>query len=186
MFGGDEPAVPVAALTYGRETATSTPHFYQNVTGNLGLKLFIKQLMSQTSVCFDTETTGLNPLKAELVGIAFSWEAHKGFYISFPESFEESQKLIELFRPFFEATHIEKIGQNLKYDLKVLHKYKIEVKGPLFDTMIAHYLINADMRHNMEVLAETYLNYAPISITDLIGKKGKNQLSMRDVSQLKN
>jgi len=182
LFGGDEPEVPVAALTYGRETATSTPHFYQNVTGNLGLKLFIKQLMSQTSVCFDTETTGLNPLKAKLVGIAFSWEAHKGFYISFPESFEESQKLIELFRPFFEATHIEKIGQNLKYDLKVLHKYKIEVKGPLFDTMIAHYLINADMRHNMEVLAETYLNYAPISITDLIGKKGKNQLSMRDVS----
>ena len=101
---------------------------------------------------------------------------------SFPETFEEAQKLIELFRPFFEATHIEKIGQNLKYDLKVLHKYKIEVKGPLFDTMIAHYLINADMRHNMDVLAETYLNYTPISITELIGKKGKNQLSMRDVS----
>ena len=134
------------------------------------------------SVCFDTETTGLNPLNAELVGIAFSWEAHKGFYIAFPENFEEAQALIESFRPFFESTDIEKIGQNLKYDLKVLHKYKIDVKGPLFDTMIAHYLINADMRHNMEVLAETYLNYSPISIVDLIGKKGKNQLSMRDVS----
>ena len=182
LFGGEEPEAPMIAQNYGRETAATTTHFYQNVVGDLGLKLFIKQLMNQTSVCFDTETTGLNPLNAELVGIAFSWEAHKGFYIPFPESFEESQQLIELFRPFFESTDIEKIGQNLKYDLKVLHKYKIDVKGPLFDTMIAHYLINADMRHNMEVLAETYLNYSPISIVDLIGKKGKNQLSMRDVS----
>jgi len=183
LFGGETPAeAPVIEHDYGRKTALTTPHFYQNVTGTLGLKLFVKQLMNQTSVCFDTETTGLNSLTAELVGIAFSWEAHKGFYVSFPESFEEAQTLIEVFRPFFEATQIEKIGQNLKYDLKVLHKYKIDVKGPLFDTMIAHYLINADMRHNMEVLAETYLNYAPISITDLIGKKGKNQLSMRDVS----
>ena len=182
LFGGDEPEAPMAPQNYGRETADSTTHFYQNVTGDLGLKLFLKQLIAQPSVCFDTETTGLNPLSAELVGISFSWEAHKGFYIPFPESFEDAQKLIELFRPFFESSAIEKIGQNLKYDLKVLHKYKLEVKGPLFDTMIAHYLINADMRHNMEVLAETYLNYSPISIIELIGKKGKNQLSMRDVS----
>ena len=182
LFGGDEPEAPMAPQNYGRETAASTSHFYQNVTGDLGLKLFIKQLMRQPSVCFDTETTGLNPLNAELVGIAFSWEAHKGFYVPFPEPFDEAQVLVELFRPFFESSAIEKIGQNLKYDLKVLHKYKIEVKGSLFDTMIAHYLINADMRHNMEVLAETYLNYSPISIIELIGKKGKNQLSMRDVS----
>ena len=182
LFGGDEPEAPMAPQNYGRETAASTSHFYQNVTGDLGLKLFIKQLMRQPSVCFDTETTGLNPLNAELVGIAFSWEAHKGFYVPFPEPFDEAQVLVELFRPFFESSAIEKIGQNLKYDLKVLYKYKIEVKGPLFDTMIAHYLINADMRHNMEVLAETYLNYSPISIIELIGKKGKNQLSMRDVS----
>jgi len=182
LFGDDEPEAPMAPQNYGRETAASTSHFYQNVTGDLGLKLFIKQLMRQPSVCFDTETTGLNPLNAELVGIAFSWEAHKGFYVPFPEPFDEAQVLVELFRPFFESSAIEKIGQNLKYDLKVLHKYKIEVKGSLFDTMIAHYLINADMRHNMEVLAETYLNYSPISIIELIGKKGKNQLSMRDVS----
>ena len=182
LFGGDEPEAPMAPQNYGRETAASTSHFYQNVTGDLGLKLFIKQLMRQPSVCFDAETTGLNPLNAELVGIAFSWEAHKGFYVPFPEPFDEAQVLVELFRPFFESSAIEKIGQNLKYDLKVLHKYKIEVKGSLFDTMIAHYLINADMRHNMEVLAETYLNYSPISIIELIGKKGKNQLSMRDVS----
>ncbi|NNL01973.1 MAG: DNA polymerase I, partial [Eudoraea sp.] len=128
------------------------------------------------------ETTSLNSLVAELVGIAFSWEAHKGFYIPFPEGRENAQKLIEQLRPFFEAEHIEKIGQNLKYEIKVLHKYNLTVKGELFDTMLAHYLINPDMRHNMDVLSETYLNYTPISITELIGKKGKNQLSMRDVS----
>jgi DNA polymerase-1 len=182
LFGGDEAETSLSSQNYGRETASSTVHFYQNVTGELGLKLFIKQLMAQPSVCFDTETTDLNPLKAELVGISFSWEAHKGFYIPFPESFEDAKQLIELFRPFFESTSIEKIGQNLKYEIKVLHKYKIDVKGVLFDTMIAHYLINADMRHDMEVLAETYLNYTPISIVELIGKKGKNQISIRDVS----
>ena len=182
LFGGDEAETSLSSQNYGRETASSTVHFYQNVTGELGLKLFIKQLMAQPSVCFDTETTDLNPLKAELVGISFSWEAHKGFYIPFPESFEDAKQLIELFRPFFESTSIEKIGQNLKYEIKVLHKYKIDVKGVLFDTMIAHYLINADMRHDMEVLAETYLNYTPISVVELIGKKGKNQISIRDVS----
>ena len=137
--------------------------------------------MKQTSVCFDTETTDLDPLQAELVGIAFSWEKTKGFYVPFPSEKEEAQKLIEVLRPFFEAEEIEKIGQNLKYDIKVLAKYDVQVKGKLFDTMIAHYLINPDMRHNMDVLAETYLNYTPVSIEELIGKKGKNQKSMADV-----
>jgi DNA polymerase-1 len=137
--------------------------------------------MNQSSVCFDTETTGLNPLTAELVGIAFSWVAGKGFYVPFPEDKNEAKSLIEILRPFFENESIEKIGQNLKYDIKVLAKYNIDVKGKLFDTMLAHYLINPDMRHNMDVLAETYLNYTPISITELIGKKGKNQRSLRDV-----
>jgi DNA polymerase-1 len=143
--------------------------------------LFVKNLLNQTSVCFDTETTGLNPLTAELVGIAFSWEAGKGFYIPFPEDKESAQELIETLRPFFENDAIQKVGQNLKYDIKVLAKYNLDVKGQLFDTMLAHYLINPDMRHNMDILAETYLNYTPVSITELIGKKGKNQLSMRDV-----
>jgi DNA polymerase-1 len=132
-------------------------------------------------VCFDTETTSLNPLEAELVGIAFSWEKGKGFYIPFSENKEETQQLLEELRPFFEDESIQKIGQNLKYDIKVLAKYNISVKGKLFDTMLAHYLINPDMRHNMDVLSETYLNYTPVSITELIGKKGKNQLNMRDV-----
>lgn len=165
----------------GRATAASKDHFYQSVAPGMATKLFVKQLMQQQSVCFDTETTGLDPLTATLVGIAFSWETGKGFYVPFPEDQQEAQDLIELFRDFLESDSIEKIGQNLKHDIKVLSKYKMMVKGPLFDTMLAHYLINPDMRHNMDVLAETYLNYTPISITELIGKKGKNQKSMRDV-----
>ena len=164
-----------------RKTIETTSHFYQSVAPGMATKLFVKNLMNQTSVCFDTETTGLNPLTAELVGIAFSWETGKGYYMPFPEDKNEAQSLIEELRPFFENENIEKIGQNLKYDIKVLAKYNVEVKGKLFDTMLAHYLINPDMRHNMDVLAETYLNYTPVSITELIGKKGKNQLSMRDV-----
>jgi DNA polymerase-1 len=164
-----------------RKTIKNTSHFYQSVEPGMATKLFVKNLLSQTTVCFDTETTGLNPLEAELVGIAFSWEIGKGFYLPFPKDKQEAQTIIEILRPFFEDENIEKIGQNLKYDIKVLAKYDIEVKGKLFDTMLAHYLINPDMRHNMDVLAETYLNYTSISITELIGKKGKNQLSMRQL-----
>ena len=181
LFSGDTLTSDKTTLEYTRKTAETSSHFYQSISPGMATKLFVKNLMSQTSVCFDTETTGLNPLVAELVGIAFSWETGKGFYMPFPENKNETQNLIEILRPFFENENIEKIGQNLKYDIKVLAKYNIEVKGKLFDTMLAHYLINPDMRHNMDVLAETYLNYSPISITELIGKKGKNQLSMRDV-----
>ena len=181
LFGGAEPSATETASEYTRQTSETTSHFYQSVAPGVATKLFIKNLMNQTAVCFDTETTGLNPITAELVGIAFSWEIGKGFYMPFPESKDEAQTLIEQLRPFFASESIQKIGQNLKYDIKVLAKYNIDVKGKLFDTMIAHYLINPDMRHSMDVLAETYLNYTPISITSLIGKKGKNQLSMRDV-----
>ena len=181
LFGGDSQPSAAAEVFSSRKTIKDTEHFYQLVQPGMGTKLFIGNLMKQSSVCFDTETTGLNPLTAELVGIAFSWEAGKGFYMAFPEEKEAAQELIEQLRPFFESTEIEKIGQNLKYDIKVLRKYDISVKGQLFDTMLAHYLINPDMRHNMDVLAETYLNYTPVSITELIGKKGKNQKSMRDV-----
>lgn len=164
------------------KTLENNEHFYQIVQGDFALKLLIDNLLKQKSVCFDTETTGLDALHAELVGIAFSWEKGKGFYVPFPENQEEAQILIDKFIPFFEASNIEKIGQNLKYDLKILSGYKIQVKGKLFDTMIAHYLINPDMRHGMDILAETYLQYSPKSIEDLIGKKGRNQKSMRDIS----
>lgn len=180
LFGGDQEPTEIASFS-NRKTISDTEHFYQSVAPGMAMKLFLQNMLKQKNVCFDTETTGLDPLVAELVGIAFSWETGKGFYVPFPENREEAQELIEQLRPFFEADAITKIGQNLKYDIKVLAKYNIEVKGNLFDTMLAHYLINPDMRHNMDVLAETYLNYAPISITELIGKKGKNQLSFRQV-----
>ena len=159
----------------------SVNHQYQWVDSPVGRSLLLEKLLQQTSVCFDTETTGLDALQAELVGIAFSWEQQKGYYLALPNEREETQAIINTFQPFFENQQIEKIGHNLKYDLKVLLKYNIRVAGPLFDTMIAHYLINPDMRHNMDILAETYLNYSPQSITELIGKKGENQRSMRDV-----
>jgi DNA polymerase-1 len=162
-------------------TLENTEHHYQVVQGELPTKLFIQNLMNQTSVCFDTETTGIDTLHAELVGMSFSYEKGKAFYVPCPENREEAQALIDKFKPFFESETIEKIGQNIKYDLKILANYGIQVKGKLFDTMIAHYLINPDMRHNMDVLSETYLKYSPKSIETLIGKKGKNQRSMRDV-----
>ncbi len=163
-------------------TLENTNHNYTIIQGELGTKLFLQNLMIQTSVCFDTETTGIDALNAELVGMSFSFEKGKAFYVPFPENQEEAQILIDKFKPFFESESIEKIGQNIKYDLKILSHYGVEIKGKLFDTMIAHYLINPDMRHNMDVLSETYLKYSPKSIEDLIGKKGKNQKSMRDVA----
>ena len=165
----------------GFKTIENTSHFYQHIDSPLSRKLLLKKLLQQKTVCFDTETTGLKALEVELIGIAFSYEIGKGYYVSFPEDQKETEAILDEFRPFFEADHIEKIGHNLKYDLKVLSNYNLTVKGKLFDTMIAHYLINPDMRHNMDMLAETYLNYQPVSITALIGKKGKNQLSMRQV-----
>ena len=164
----------------GFKTIKNTNHFYQHIDSPLSRKLFLKKLMQQRAVCFDTETTGLKALEVALIGIAFSYEAGKGYYVSFPTNQEETASILNEFRPFFESD-IEKIGHNLKYDIKVLSNYNIDVKGKLFDTMIAHYLINPDMRHNMDILSETYLNYQPVSITELIGKKGKNQLSMRAV-----
>ncbi|MBF4493886.1 DNA polymerase I [Flavobacterium sp. MR2016-29] len=182
LFGGGATTDENQERASFYNTLEDTPHSYQAIEGDLGIKLLLQNLQKQTSVCFDTETTGLDALHAELVGISFSYEKGKGFYVPFPESQEEAQVLIEKFRPFFEDENIEKIGQNLKYDLKILSNYGISVKGKLFDTMIAHYLINPDMRHNMDILAETYLKYSPKSIETLIGKKGKNQITMRDVA----
>jgi DNA polymerase-1 len=173
---------PNQTVVSGYKEAANTNHFYQFVNTPTSQKLLLKKLLQQNSVCFDTETTSLNTFEAELVGIAFSYEKGKGYYLPLPENQKETNVILDKFKPFFESTSIEKIGQNLKYDLKVLQNYHIEVEGPQFDTMVAHYLINPDMRHNMNILAETYLNYQPISIESLIGKKGKNQGSMRDVT----
>ncbi|SKB54827.1 DNA polymerase I [Salegentibacter holothuriorum] len=180
LFSGGD-SEKIEATSGGRKSLKDTAHVYQSLNTKMARQMFLQNLMKQSSVCVDTETTSLNALEAELVGIAFSWEAGKGFYLPFPEEREKAQELIEELRPFFEDEKIEKIGQNLKYDIKVLAKYDIEISGKLFDTMIAHYLINPDMRHNMDILAETYLNYTPQPISELIGKKGKNQKSMREV-----
>lgn len=177
----DEQATTEIEKFSSRNSIETSSHFYQTIKPGLSREIFLNLLSRQNSVCFDTETDSLNTLEANLVGIAFSWEKGKGYYLPFPEKREEAQILIEELRPFFENEDIEKIGQNLKYDIKVLNKYNLEVKGKLFDTMLAHYLINPDMRHNMEILSETYLNYTPVPIEKLIGKKGRNQLNIREV-----
>ncbi|MCY2685709.1 DNA polymerase I [Salinimicrobium sp. TH3] len=164
----------------GRKTIKDVPHVYQSVATGMAMQLFLQNLMKQSCVCFEFTTTGLNPLSAEIIGVAFSWEAGKGFYIPVPEDRSAAQEVMEKLRPFFEAENIEKVGQNLKHDIKVLAKYNIRFKGELFDTMIAHYLINPDMRHSLNVLSETYLNYSPVFVEELLGK-GKNQKSMRDI-----
>lgn len=159
----------------------NTPHHYQCVQTEVERKLLVETILRQKSVCFDTETTGLDALTASLVGISFSWKAHTGYYLPIPENVEERKTILEDLIVFFENESIEKVGQNLKYDIKVMNQHGIAVKGPLFDTMLAHYIINPDMRHNMDVLAETYLGYQPKPISELIGKKGKGQGSMRNV-----
>ncbi len=160
---------------------TNTKHHYKLVKDDKKRAELISILSKQKSICFDTETTGLDPFLAELVGMSFSYKPTEGYYIPFPENQEETTQIINEFIPLFENPTIEKIGQNIKYDMNVLHKYGVHIKGKLFDTMIAHYLLEPDMRHNMDFLAEAYLGYKPVSIETLIGKKGKGQFSMRDV-----
>jgi len=154
---------------------SSYNHLYQLVDGKVGQKLLLDKLLKQTEVAFDTETNSLDALSADLVGISFSFEAGKGYYVPFPKDFEEAKNLVQFFMPFFESEEILKIGHNLKYDYKVLYKYGVRPKGQIFDTMIAHYLLNPDQRHSMDTLAETLLRYKPLPIESLIGKKGKNQ-----------
>ena len=180
LFDNAENSTDGGQIFTSRKTINEVSHHYQLVSPGLGMKLFTQKLLQQSQVCFDAETTSLDPLEATLVGLAFSWEAHKGFYISLPEDQEETSEILSELKAFFHHEGIEKVGQNLKYDLKVLHRYGIEVKGPCFDTMLAHYLINPDMRHNLSVLSETYLNYTPIAIEALIGK-GKQKITMREV-----
>lgn len=166
---------------FEHKTLANTPHHYQCVQTPVECSLLVATMMRQKSVCFDTETTSLDAINASLVGIAFSWQAGTGYYVPIAEDEAQRNETLKDLAPFFANETIEKVGQNLKYDIKVMHQHGIAVKGPLFDTMLAHYIINPDMRHNMDILAETYLNYRPKPISDLIGKKGKNQGSMRDV-----
>ena len=176
-----QPMFAEAVPTQKLKTIKEVQHQYQLLTTQAEVEALLPELLLQKEVCFDTETTSLNELEAQIVGLSLSWEVHKGYYILFPEDFDLARQWLSVLKPFFESTTILKIGQNLKYDLKVLSNYGIEVCGQLFDTMIAHYLLNPDMRHNMDLLSEAYLGYTPIAIDTLIGKKGKGQLTMRAV-----
>jgi DNA polymerase-1 len=159
----------------------SVEHNYTLIDTKEKRATLIADLMKAPKVCWDTETTGLDELTADLLGIAFSTEVHKAFYVTIPEGFEEAKLVCKEFEPLFNRTDVELIGQNLKYDMKIMSRYEIQVGAPIFDTMIAHYLLRPDMRHGMDLLSESYLNYRPVSITELIGKKGTNQGTMKDV-----
>lgn len=159
----------------------NTPHDYILVNTKEEQEALAEQLATLSSFCFDTESTGLDANLAAIVGLSFAFEKGKAYYVPTPADRDQAQDVINIFKPVLENEQIEKIGQNIKYDILLLARYQVGVKGPIFDTMLAHYLIDPDTRHGMDVLAENYLNYKPLSITELIGSKGKKQGNMRDV-----
>lgn len=170
-----------AEVEVNYNTIANTEHKYILVDDPSKLNELIAVLNAATEFCYDSETTGLDTLVAELVGLSFAVKPHEAYYVVIPAEKEKAQAIIEQLRPIFENENKILIGQNIKYDYQILKNYNLVIKNKLWDTMVAHFLIQPDMRHNMNVLAETYLNYSPVSIEDLIGKKGKNQISMRDV-----
>lgn len=165
------------------KTIYNTPHQYKLVKNSQDISALVDYLMQQPSFSFDTETTGLDPISDELVGISFSCKAHEGFYVPIPSSFDEAQSILDHFTNLFSHPKKVKIGQNLKFDINFLKRYKIFVSPPLFDTMLAHYILHPESRHNLNFLAETMLEYQPVEIETLIGKKGKTQLSMRSADE---
>ena len=169
-------------LESNKDSLNDSKSIYQRIESFEELKLLVEKMMKQEIVAFDTETEGLNALETDIVGISFSWQKGIGYYLPVKNNKSVHEKSFEILKPFFESTEIIKVGHNIKFDIQVLHKYNVKVSSPIYDTMVAHYLINPDMRHNLDTLSESYLNYSPISIESLIGKKGKNQISMRDVS----
>ena len=159
----------------------STPHTYHIADNEEEISKICSILANQKFFCFDTETDGIDPLTAELVGMSFSITKNEAWYVPVPANREEATKIVARFSPALQNPEIQKIGQNIKFDILVLRKYGVKVAGPLFDTMIAHYLLNPELRHNMDYLAETYLKYKTVSIEELIGPKGKKQGNMRNV-----
>jgi len=178
LFGENDSGQSSAKET---QNISNTGHEYILVDTESKREKLSKQLQTLEEFCFDTETTGINPHQAEIVGFSVSWEAHKAYYIPIPEKKEDAQKVMNTFKPIFENTNIRKIGQNIKYDILILKNYAIHVQGEVFDSMIAHYLLQPDLRHNLNYLSEQYLGYQPVDIEELIGKKGAKQGSMRNV-----
>lgn len=181
LFGDTTTEVQVQATVQEKKDAKNEKHEYHCVDTAALRKSLVKYLSLQEEYCFDTETTSVNPEEAELVGIAFAYMAGEAYYVPIPEDQKEAQSIVEEFRAVLENENIRKVGQNLKYDIQVMRNYGVEVKGKMFDTMLAHYLIDPESRHKMDVLAENYLNYTAIPIEDLIGK-GKAQKNMRDIA----
>jgi len=189
LFGAGTPAPQHAAVELTESDTLmvvdknihNTPHRYELVQGKEAVQVLVQQLMQQPEICFDTETTGLDAHTAELVGLSFSWKTGEGWYVPCPANRNECLELLNLFRPLFEKEEMVWVGQNIKYDLLMLKWYGFELKGKLFDTMLAHYVIEPEGKRSMDALSEKYLGYEPVHIEELIGKKGKNQGNMRDV-----
>jgi DNA polymerase-1 len=179
LFSGNDEA-GIEASTNLR-TIENTPHHYYNTDTRAKRAALIEAMLQQSTVCFDTETTGLVASESELVGMSFSWIPGEAWYVPFPDNYQEALAIAAEFKPVLENEQIEKVGQNMKFDISILKWYEIDVRGAMFDTMLAHYLLQPDMRHGMDLLAETYLGYKPVSIESLIGKKGTAQRSMRNV-----
>lgn len=181
LFGDGGEATEEAAVASIYKTIADVEHKYELIDTPEKRAELIAKLSAEKTICFDTETTALEELSAEIVGLSFAIKEHEGYYVPVPADEAGAQAVLNEFRAILENPAIEKTGQNIKYDLSVLANYGIAVQGPLFDTMVAHYLIQPDMRHGMDLLAQTYLGYMPVKIEELIGKKGKNQGNMRDV-----
>lgn len=190
LFGGSpaasSPSSVAPSTSAGEEEATgrnleNTPHEYYLMDTPEKHEELLAMLLKEKLVCFDTETTGVDANIAELVGLSFCFKKNVGYYVPTPENQADTQAIIDTFQPFFKNENIAKVGHNIKYDLLILKWYHVEVKGILHDSMVAHYLFEPDMRHKMDILAENYLGYTPVPIEDLIGKKGKKQLTMRSV-----
>lgn len=184
LFTFDEP-VNQSTIAKKTETINTTPHQYYLVENEMQRASLRAELSVQTEFCFDTETTGLDPHAAELVCLSFAFRKHEAYCVLLPNDKEKTIKILEEFRAVFEDDRIVKIGQNIKYDLLMLKQYGFEVKGRLFDTMLAHYLIQPETKHNLDYLCEIYLNYEKIPTEAIIGSKGRNQLSMRSAETSK-
>lgn len=164
------------------ESSKTTPHEYKLIETEEDARKLFDFFVTKQILCLDTETTSINPIDAELVGLSFSVEEGKAFYVAIPAERKKAERIVNIFKPLYESTKILKIGQNIKYDMEVLMNYGVRLAAPMFDTMLAHYVLQPEQKHNMDILAETLLNYQTIHIDELIGPKGKSQKNMRDIS----
>ena len=164
------------------ESLKTTPHEYKLIETEEDARKLFDFFITKQILCLDTETTSINPIDAELVGLSFSVEEGKAFYVAIPAERKKTERIVNIFKPLYESTKILKIGQNIKYDMEVLMNYGVRLAAPMFDTMLAHYVLQPEQKHNMDILAETLLNYQTIHIDELIGPKGKSQKNMRDIS----